>query len=218
MKIPSNILSKYKTFDPEADLFFSEFNEDVGGRVLEVGSQHSPIASMLSEMGFSVVGVDLRDSDQERNYLHIKSDFCKMPRDFYTNIGQFDIAISISAIEHFGLNTYGEGPYRRYYDVVAMRKIYDFLRPGGVCYITVPFGGKYVENNPHWRVYDYASFLERIVQDFSIEVFFTQVCENLFINGRDYKAGEKIDVGATLLNIYGFPNISCFAKLRKPLS
>jgi SAM-dependent methyltransferase len=216
MRIPDSIRQEYKTFDPESDLFFEEFDEKAGSKILEIGSQHSPVASMLSKSGFNVTGVDLRDSDQEVNYTHITSDFCQLPISFYReNIGTFDVAVSISAIEHFGLNTYGEGKERCFYDVTAMRYIYDFLKPGGVCYLTVPFGGKFVEVKPHWRVYDWGSFNDRLAQSFFVEKFHLGVCEKIDINGVTMNSGQRISIEAAMLNTYGYPNISCFAKLRK---
>ena len=65
MRIPDHIIQAYKNFDPESRLFFADFDEPQGSKILEVGSQHSPIASMLAKCGFHVTGVDLRDSDQE---------------------------------------------------------------------------------------------------------------------------------------------------------
>ncbi len=215
MRIPQQFLDEYKTVDPEAHLVFDEFDETPGAEVLEVGSQHSPVASILSKCGYRVVGVDLRDCDQAANYIHITTDFCTLVNKIPHRLGTFDAAVSISAIEHFGLNTYGEGPYYPYYDVLAMRYIYDFLKPGGVCYLTVPFGGKYVETMPHWRTYDWGSFMDRLVGNFVVERFYTKVCEEIIIVGRTYKAGEFIDIGQAMLNTYGLPNISCFAKLRK---
>jgi cyclopropane fatty-acyl-phospholipid synthase-like methyltransferase len=99
MKILENIRNEYTTLDPEADLFFLEFDEQIGSKILEIGSQHVPIASMLSKCGFEVTGVDLRESDQELNYSHIKADFCQLSFPY----SSFDVAVSVSTIEHFGL-------------------------------------------------------------------------------------------------------------------
>lgn len=206
----------YNTFDPETDLFFQDFDESTGIKVLEIGSQHSPIASILQNHGMNVTGVDLRDSDQQTNYQHIKADFCKMPTEWLQqNLGTFDCVVCVSAIEHFGLNAYGEGVRHSYYDVLAMRYAYDLLKTGGKCYITTPFGGKFVEHKPHWRVYDWASLLERIVQDFTIESFYLQVCEKIEVNGKKYEPHEQISLNEAILNVDGFPNISCFLKMRK---
>ena len=133
------------------------------------------------------------------------------------NIGTFDAAVIVSAIEHFGLNTYGEGKIHEYYDVIAMRYIYDLLKPGGTCYLTTPFGGKFVVHKPHWRVYDWANLLERIVQDFRTEVFNLGVCEDITINGNVFPVGSPISMNEAILNTIGLPHISCYLRLRKPL-
>lgn len=216
MRLPDHIIKEYTISDPEASLFFSLFDEPPGSKVLEIGSQHSPIASMMAKAGFQVTGVDLRGCDQEPIYQHIQSDFCALPVSFLReNLGTFDCAVTVSAIEHFGLNTYGEGVNREYYDVMAMRYIYDLLKPGGVCYITLPFGGKFVTVGPHWRVYDWAAFCDRIANDFIIEYFNLGVCEECTINGKTFAVGDPIMLNEAVFNTGGLPNISCFAKLRK---
>lgn len=217
MKIPDTIRKQYTTFDPEADLVFQNFDEPEKSKILEVGSQDCPIASMLAKCDFQVVGVDLRTWDQEKNYTHIQADFCRLPIPFLReNLGTFDSAISISTLEHFGLGTYQEQFTFEYYDVLASRYVYDLLRSGGTFYLTVPFGGKYVANKPHWRVYDWASFGDRLCCGFILEKFYISVVEEITIDGRKYSPGENIAIETALANISGFPNIACFAKLRKP--
>lgn len=218
MRISKELLSTYKTFDPESDLFFEIFDEPVGSKILEVGAQHSPISSLLAKSGFKVWGVDLRDSDQEshENYTHITGDFCKLPNQFYKDhFGTFDCVVAISAIEHFGLKTYGEQFGREYYDVTAMRYTYDLLKTGGVCYLVVPFGGKHVEVLPSWRVYSWASFTDRLVQDFNIEYFDLKCTEKMFAPGREINPGESVDFMTATLNTLGFPHIGSICKLRK---
>jgi SAM-dependent methyltransferase len=217
VKIPQRIIDANVT-DPETRLFLSEFDEPEGSRILEVGSHDSPIASMLSASGFNVIGVDLRECDQRPNYEHVKGDFCNLKEPIRQRfLGAFDAVVSVSAIEHFGLSAVAEVPsYKALYDVIAMRYVYDFLKPGGVCYLTVPFGGRFVELGLHWRTYDWASFNDRLVQDFLIEKFHTAVVEPIAINGRTYKENELVTINQSLFNMCGSPAISCFAKLRKP--
>lgn len=216
MKIAEEILEQYKTFDPESKLLFHNFDEPQGSKILEVGSQHCPIASMLSKCGFNVTGVDLRTWDQEKNYNHIQCDFCRLPSEYIrSHAGTFDSAIAVSTLEHFGLGTYQENYTYEYYDVLASKYIYDFLKPNGTFYLTVPFGGKYVEIRPHWRVYDWASFGDRLCCGFILEKFYLSVVEEIIIDGRKYLPGEIIGFDTAIANIKGAPNISCFAKLRK---
>ena len=218
MKIGQEVLATYKTFDPETDAFFDIFDEEKGSKILEVGAQHSPISNMLAKSGFKVVGVDLRDSDQEKhpNYTHVTGDFCKLSNDFYKeHYGTFDAVVAVSSIEHFGLRAYGEQFARDYYDVLAMRYIFDFLKPKGTCYLVVPFGGKHVDVIPHWRVYNWASFNDRLVNDFYLEHFDLVCTEKMHVNGTEVQPGIKVDFITANLNVLGFPHISSVSKLIK---
>lgn len=216
MKIPQNILDEYTTFDPESSFFYQVFDEPEGVKILEVGSHDAPTASMLAKSGFNVTGIDLRDCDQAKNYKHIVGDFCTMPEFFVReSVNSYDCIISISSIEHFGLGTYKEGNYRSHLDFVAMRKIYDYLKVGGTCYISVPFGGKFIEFAPHWRVYNWEKLNERLIQDFKLEFLGFKVCEDIFLMNRIFKSGEIIDFTLASFNLSASPAISCCFKMRK---
>lgn len=182
MKVSQEAIERYGSsvvdsgaFDVDAYALLLNFDVPEGGRVLCVGCHDEATANILADSGFKVTGVDLREYDKRLppcNYEYIRRDFCEMDMcDFYE---QFDAFVSLSAIEHFGFNTYEEGNPHRYYDVIAMRKAWEFLKEGGIAYITVPFGKRYVEKPPHWRVYDEQSLFERLAQDFAVlgAVFF----------------------------------------------
>lgn len=159
--------------DADTWAFLDVFDEEAGGKVLEVGAHDEPVAMMLAEMGYDVWGVDLRDHDRPlpaSGYTHVRHDFCDLPVSFLRDhLGSFDVAVSLSAIEHFGLGTYSEGFFHHFYDVIAVHTIWQMLKEGGVCYLTVPFGKAHVDNYPHWRVYDIYSLRDRLVQDFEME-------------------------------------------------
>ena len=67
------------------------------------------------------------------------------------------------------------------YDVKAMTKIYDWLKPEGVCYVSVPYGktslvgrldGVYKEHPPdkwEWRIYSKQALQDRIIQKFHVD-------------------------------------------------
>jgi 23S rRNA U2552 (ribose-2'-O)-methylase RlmE/FtsJ len=216
MKIPQELINNYKTIDPESEILYELFDEPPNSKILEIGSHDAPTASMLSSCGFDVTGIDLRDCDQKLNYKHIKANFCDMPQEFVIeNLNKFDSIISISAIEHFGLNTYGEGRYRSHLDVIAMRKIYEFLKIDGTCYVSVPFGGKFTEFMNHWRVYDFHNLKDRIIQDFQIELLIFKICEDIFLMDKLFKRGETTDFVHACFNLTHSPAISAFMKLRK---
>jgi hypothetical protein len=153
---------------------------------------------------------------QTPNYKHIKHNFCDLPQSFVVeNLNKFDSIITISSIEHFGLGTYLEGNYRSHLDFVAMRRIYEFLKVGGTCYVSVPFGGRFAEFMHHWRVYDLHNLKDRIIQDFSIEILTFKICEDIYLMDKMFKRGEIADFIHACFNMTHSPAVSAFMKLRK---
>jgi len=216
MIIPSAIRLQLG-FDPESALFLDSFDEPVGSKILEVGAHDSPLAKMMAETGFRVVSVDLRPYDHGTHpyHKHIIGDFCNLPKEFWQEHREtFDCAFSVSALEHFGLGTYGEKKAFNY-DVIAVRYIWDLLKEGGSFYLTVPFGSRFVEKTPDWRVYDFPNLMERLIQDFSMEKFGVANCDTYKSMGREVKAGEPVTLLDVLINHNGSPCISAFLKLRK---
>lgn len=219
MKIPLEIRKKYLTkADPEAEFFLDYFEEtpSFGSyKVLEVGGNDNNLPIILAESGFMTIdSVDLMEPSWKNlrkgvNPYYVVGDFIEKKDEYWPN-RSVDVIYSVSAIEHFGLGTYNKENYRPYHDVIAMRYIYDLLKPGGVAYITTPFAGKFVELRPHWRTYDYEAVMNRLVQDFNVELFETRVVEwNL------PDCGKKPSAGYVAKLTRGEPYVSCLLKLRK---
>lgn len=204
--------------DPEASQFLEYFDEPPGLGLLEVGAHDVPLATVLHDSGYRVTSCDLRayDGPVRSGHRHIVGDFCDLPlpifRDF---IARFDVIVCVSALEHFGLGAYGDRP-REMLDVIAARTMYQFLKPGGVCYITVPVGGRYVIDQRGWKVYDWPSLLDRVVQDFNVEVFVANITEACILDGVKLELGTSVSWEAIIRNVFGFPGISGLLKLRKP--
>lgn len=218
MKIPKDILDTYTTFDPESHLFFNFFDEKEGSKILEVGAHDSPISSMLAKTGFSVHGVDLRECDQEThpNYTHHIFDFSNPNTEFLQNhAGTFDCVVSISALEHFGLGTYNKLPYNPYADVYAAAYISALLRKEGAFYCVVPYGGRYREIIPHWKVYDMGEIIYRFGHGMRIDFIHLQCSEKMHVGGVTYKPFDNFDFGHAALNTEGFPGISILVKFSK---
>lgn len=204
-----NRFPKYNQKDPELDLFLDTFDE-APGRVLEIGSGTTPLGSLLSDYGFNVTSVDLKPRDfPDHRVNHIVADWCDMHPSFWSNYrGYFDYAVSVSALEHFGLGAYKEEKGPDYYDVFAVRYIWDALKRGGAAYIEVPFGGRHVVVSPHWRVYDWESLSARILQQFTLSEVLFRVVQECRIEGLE--GSLKIGDGFSplfLLNQNGAP---CF--------
>ena len=207
-------------YDADTQKFLEHFDEPIG-RVVEVGSHDAPIANLLSHMGFDVTGFDLREYDPKFppcNYTYRREDFCNPDQEWLReNLGKFDIAIAISCVEHFGMKAYGEEcEYSPHYDVMAMRMVWHLLKEGGTCYVSVPYGGKFVECYPHWRMYHLNSFAARISQDLSVEYLMAFVAENMKIAGKDKRRGDPLTIEEIEAHEDELvPHISAMAKLRK---
>lgn len=225
MYIPDELLRKYPVTDGDTLTTLRIFAEPQGSRILEVGAHDEPIANLLTEMGYRVTGIDLREYNPTDkaggihppcNYKYVRADFCNLSDErMYEWMGLFDSVVSVSALEHFGFGTYREGPFHPYYDVIAARTIWQMLRDGGTAYIVVPFGGKHIDLPPHWRVYDSFSLKDRIIQDFQVEY------GEAFIAAECQIAGEKRNFGDHLTKEEACsysghpPHVSVILKLRK---
>jgi SAM-dependent methyltransferase len=175
MRLPPDLAAKYyRPFrDVDAEQFWEAFEAPPSARVIEVGCNDSYVANMLQEMGYKVCGVDLRPYGASGegvmshgcNYQFMQADFTTLDMNIMN--GTFDVGVSISAIEHFGLGTYGEQPSPDA-DVIAMTKIYNLLKPGGTCYVTMPYAKDFVVWGIDWRVYNEPSLRARIIQRFEV--------------------------------------------------
>lgn len=214
--VPTELWEKYKVTDYDTCVFLAYFKEEPGSKVLVVGAHDEPSANMLSDMNMEVIGVDLREYDRElppANYKFIRGDFCNLDLSEYA---PFDAAVALSCIEHFGMGTYKEGSRHRFYDVIAMRRIWELLKEGGRAYVTVPVCGWYNEVWPHWRTYDLSSIQERLVQDFYLLDLKGVVSGDVILpDGRRKKAGEGL-TQEELNQLSGHPpHYSCLLIMEK---
>lgn len=219
MKIPQSIRDKYKQSDPELDVFIDNFDMPAGSKILEVGAHDNPVSILLAESGFKVHGIDLRDYDcgTHQNYTHHTMNFLKLTPEFLREFaGSFDAVICVSAIEHFGLGTYSDKAYNPYADVAATINIYNLLKYHGYLFLTTPFGGRYMEVRPHWKVYDFAELFYRFGINMHMDAFSIKCAEKINLLGRTFEIGESIDMQSALSNLNGAPAICAFARFWKP--
>ncbi len=218
MKIPDSIRKNYKAEDPELDLFLDNFDEPEGSKILEIGAHDNPVALMLAEAGFIVHGIDLREYDQgeHENYTHHVMNFTKLTSRFLKeHTASFDAVISISALEHFGLGTYTDKKYNPYADVAATVNVFNLLKPDGYFSLTVPYGGRYTEQRPHWKVYDFSELYFRFGLNMQLNSFQIRCVEATKLFGCDFKPGDNVDGLASMFNLNGSPSVSAFAKFWK---
>lgn len=162
-----NIDPKYGQLDADTLLFLQHFVASPGATVLEIGANEEPSADILTDNGYKVTAVDLRPAEICTQHKRIVGDFLTTEFD-----EKFDCCFSTSAIEHFGLDVYGS-KVDSTYDKQAATKMYHLLKPGGRCWITVPYGRDY-EVARDWRVYNQRTLHTRIIQAFVVEkkIFF----------------------------------------------
>ncbi len=121
-----------------------------GARVLDVGGSESQVALSLASLGYEVTVVDPRGYPIDHPRLTtVAAPFDQLPSEHR----DFDAALALSAVEHFGLGHYGEGtePGRRL-DLEALADTRERVRPGGRLVLTVPLGVPSVDD--FQRVYD----------------------------------------------------------------
>jgi ubiquinone/menaquinone biosynthesis C-methylase UbiE len=102
----------------------------------------------------------------------------------------FDVAVSLSTIEHIGLDWYAPINAEST-DHGAMAELLRVLKPGGRLLLTVPFG-RPVTTRVH-RVYDSAR-LDALLQPFRrVETLYGARDENCWSITRDGKEAERMD-------------------------
>jgi len=118
-------------------------------RVLDVGGAESTVGLSLASLGHDVTIVDPRGCRLRHPRLTaVASRLEELPEG-----GEpFDIAVALSAIEHFGLEHYGTPRGVGRADIEALAHIRRRLRPGGTLVLTVPLGAPSVDG--FQRTYD----------------------------------------------------------------
>jgi trans-aconitate methyltransferase len=79
----------------------------------------------------------------------------------------FDWIVSISAIEHIGLGHYHHDPKAEDGDAITMRRVWEWLKPGGVVTFDVPWNAgthTYQVVRTSHRIYDDAAVESRLAQ------------------------------------------------------
>lgn len=213
----------YGELDADTMMFLRHFDEPEYSDILEVGSHEEHSADILTDNGHIVTGYDLRPRPGVK-YFHFARDFVKeyeWCRGSEEHIIPYDAVFSTSAIEHFGLPCYDNQTIDPDYDIKAVEGMYGMLKPGGNCYVTVPYGAKFACERD-WRVYDMESLQRRIVQRFEVltKVFF----KSGDTVGQDIP-NERVWDGVPIVseqeaNRYDnprYPHLTVFLKMIKPV-
>lgn len=174
-------------------------NPGSGGSILDIGCCSSRLPIQLASLGFEVHGLDVRDYNLSHPNFHFhKSDIFEWTTDM-----KFDVIISISVIEHFGMGGYGDTVIDDG-DIKAVGKMAAFLEQGGHLLISMPFG-KAGRTHSH-RVYDTAG-LRRVFKKFEIveEAYFQRFDDHWLPSSAEKLSGiESLNMpvsGVVVLNL-----------------
>lgn len=136
-----------------------------GSSILDVGGSESTLALSLASLAMRVTVVDPRGYP----FTHPHITLADVALEAFRPSAQFDAAIAISSIEHFGLGAYGEpaGLDPRP-DLTAMRALRDHVRTDGLLILTVPHAGASRTVTAMHRLYDDAA-LDDLLEGWTVE-------------------------------------------------
>jgi len=126
-------------------------------KILDVGGAESRLAKTLAELGFDVTVIDIKEGDfGKARFIKANVLEYEFPEE------SFDVILAISTVEHVGLPCYDQDIIDYRGDIVTMKKIYRWLKKGGIAIITLPFGKPH---HPPWfeRVYNIDTLKTRIL-------------------------------------------------------
>ena len=146
---PSRVRARKRHYYGATDAFLYGALEQYPIRDLEVvivGSEMPWYECICSEYGGRVTTIEYRQVDCRIPGINVLR-----PEEFARSPQRFDIALSISSIEHDGLGRYGD-PISPRGDLRAMQDMRQLLRPGGLLFLAVPVGRDALVWNAH-RIY-----------------------------------------------------------------
>lgn len=122
----------------------SGLRPSLGGRWLDVGFGNGSLLTTAAEFGYEVVGLDLRE-ESVRLMREFGYEAHSIDLDEYRTAEPFDVVSMADVLEHM--------PFPRR----ALRRARDFLRPGGLLFLSMPNADSFVWQmmthngvNPYW--------------------------------------------------------------------
>ncbi len=135
-------------------------------KVLDFGAFESTLPLALAGLGIEVTVVDQRRYPFSAERLEVIQHDMLQPLDRLAS--DFDLAYSISTIEHVGLGHYGDS-HEEDGDRTALANLWDKVTPGGRLIFSVPAGKPGVQRG--YRVYDEARLRKVMPHDGEISFF-----------------------------------------------
>lgn len=160
---PERVLHKGQSYYKETDLFLYSALEKYpisDKEVVILGSEMPWYECICTTFSAKVTTIEYRPVD-----CHIPGLTVMTPAEFEANPREFDVAVSISSVEHDGLGRYGD-PIDPEGDFKAMEKIRGVLKPGGLLFLSIPVGSDALVWNCH-RIYG-RKRLPKLIEDWEI--------------------------------------------------
>lgn len=133
-----NVFGKYNQRFIEYPWVLDNLGSANGRLVLDVGCTGSLLDHELLARGFRVVGLDVCDhSMRTSGQTFVKANVLSTGLPSET----FDVILSVSTIEHVGLNAYSQNLLLDDGDFLAMKELKRILKPGGILVLTLPYEG-----------------------------------------------------------------------------
>lgn len=127
-----------------------------GSAILDVGGSESTVGLSFATLGHRVTVVDPRPHPlRHPNLTHAACRLDELP----VPAAPFDAAVVLSAVEHFGLEHYGQDAIDARPDLDALQRLRALVTPGGRLVLTVPFAER-ASVDDFQRVYDEAGLAE----------------------------------------------------------
>jgi SAM-dependent methyltransferase len=143
-------------------------------RILEIGCAEadwqSPMLALRPDL--EIVGVDVRACSRPGELIQADVLTLEFPKQ------SCDAIVSVSAIEHIGLGAYDD-PLDEHGDSETMRLIGTWLKPGGLCYLDVPYRphGPYQNTGKH-RAYDPETLASRLLVPSGLQREYAQIFDH----------------------------------------
>lgn len=131
-------------------------------RILDLGGAESTVALSLATLGHDVTVVDPRGYPVVHPNLTIAAERLEA----HSAAAPYDVAVALSAVEHFGLGHYA-GAEGSADDRAALARLRELVRPGGRLVLTVPFAAQ-ASADDFQRVYDLAG-LDALLAGWRVE-------------------------------------------------
>lgn len=182
----------------ELPFIYRHIPQDKRLKILDVGCLENTVSISLATVGHTVTGVDIREYELTHpNFHFIQADICQAP----LAKNSYDFAISLSTVEHIGLDTmYGKSNATTS-DTKALSVMHASLKKGGILLLTVPVANSlYVDS--FMRRYT-PKKLEQMLRKFSkvsIEYYTPDAQHQVWLKSDKNRLPEPPEFGVALIS------------------